>query len=507
MLNRNAIKVLILLCLFLLLSFAIGFFLYMEKQYCMGVPLISESDIQQYDNVSSLDVSYLRMNNEEVAIDIAQNTIYISQSSNMLSHYSLLQGTLETTNPSQSLFFVNNAVLEDVSSAVCNGTPLSLLILERESYMLVNVVITTLPVLNIEGVITPHQNENGRDIYSGKVTFWSGNDPFAESYSTKSSSLQWHIRGASSSVLPKKPYKLSLKDSDGNNTDENFLGLGEEDDWILNPMNIDDTKVREKFAMDFWNQYLSQNQAQNRMSNGEYVEVVINKEYQGLYLLQRRVDNKYLKIDRNQDILMKGRNLWTPASLGEGYGIVYSPYNLEETYQFLELVLSSDNQNVIDNTEFIKTEVFINFISAPDNSGYKNMFYLLQKEEDHFEMSFIPWDTDMSMGIIWTDKFVYDYTVSVQQNVKRQEHNFMLQNQPELNDTIAKYWIEMREHIYTEENIQILLNENIATISNSGAYLRDLQKWGTRYGGADTHEALRAWCKERLDIMDSLYDN
>ena len=506
MLVRRNHKAIVFLCALLALVFAIGTFLFLERQYCMDVPLIQESDIQAYTVVSTIDISQLRMNGEKIAADVAENTVYISQPSNKLFHHSSLQGKLESVNPAHSLFFVKNAALEDIASAVQNGTALSLLIVDDHTCQLVNVVITTLPVIRIDGAVT-HQNEDGRDVLSGMVTLWAGFDPSTEVYSTTTSHLQWHVRGASSSGLPKKPFKLSLKDRDGNNADEEFLGLGADDDWILNPMSFDDTKVREKFAMDFWNQYLSQDRAQNRMSLGEYVELVINNEYQGLYLLQRRIDQKYLQIDLDHDILLKGRNTWTPSNLYEGYEIIHSPYSQEKTYQILESVLSAHDQNAIDRTEFIKTEVFLNFISAPDNAGYKNMFYSVQQEDGRFIMRFIPWDTDMSMGVTWTNGFVYDYTKSVETYITRMERNNLTQDHIALNEMVASYWKQVRKQIYTEENIKQLLTENITIINNAGAYLRDMQKWGTRYDETDTHDALFAWLADRLTVLDSQYAN
>lgn len=504
MLVRRNHKAIVFLCALLVLVFTIGTFLFLERQYCMDVPLIQESDIQAYTVVSTIDISQLRMNGEKIAADVAENTVYISQSSDKLLHYSYLQGKLESVNPAHSLFFVKNAALEDITSAVQSGTTLSLLIVDDDTCQLVNVVITTLPVLKIDGAIT-HQNEEGRDVLSGMVTLWAGFDPSTGAYSTKTNHLQWHVRGNASSGFQKKPFKLSLKDRDGNNANDEFLGLGSDDDWILNPMNYDDTKIREKFAMDLWNQYLSQGLAQNRMSTGEYVELIINNDYQGLYLLQRRIDQKYLQIDLNHDILFKGGNTWSPSSLQEGYEIIYSPYSQEKTYQILEAVLSAHEQNAIDTNASIKIKVFLNFISALDNSGYKNMFYLIQQEGDHFIMSFIPWDTDMSMGVTWTNGFVYDYTKSVESYITCIGQHNVTKDHLQLNDMVASYWKQMRKQIYTEENFRELLTESIATINNSGAYLRDMQKWGTRYGEADTQDALFAWLADRLTVVDSQY--
>ena len=71
--------------------------------------------------------------------------------------------------------------------------------------------------------------------------------------------------------------------------------MGSDDDWILNPMSLDDFKVKENLLMTLWNELAQENDWDVRMSTGNYCEIVMNGRYRGLYLLQRRIDRKYLK--------------------------------------------------------------------------------------------------------------------------------------------------------------------------------------------------------------------
>ena len=41
------------------------------------------------------------------------------------------------------------------------------------------------------------------------------------------------------------------------------------------------------------------------------------------------------------------------------------------------------------------------------------MFYALRWENGHYALYFVPWDTDMSMGIKWNEGFLYDYEVTM----------------------------------------------------------------------------------------------
>ena len=68
-------------------------------------------------------------------------------------------------------------------------------------------------------------------------------------------------------------------------------------------MALDDFKVKEQFAMKLWNRLAEQSPWDYPMSSGAYCEVVLNGHYQGLYLLQRRVDRKYLGLSDGQILL------------------------------------------------------------------------------------------------------------------------------------------------------------------------------------------------------------
>jgi hypothetical protein len=92
------------------------------------------------------------------------------------------------------------------------------------------------------------------------------------------------IRGSSSQMLPKKAYGLTTRMADNvSNNNVSLLGMPSENDWILNGLAFDPSLIRD---------YLSYNLARamgNYASRTVYVEVVINGEYKGLYVLQEKI--------------------------------------------------------------------------------------------------------------------------------------------------------------------------------------------------------------------------
>lgn len=218
-----------------------------------------------------------------------------------------------------------------------------------------------MPVLSLTGTDVGI-NEEGQEIFEGKVTLFSGFDPTFDDLSVQSSTAQWHVRGASSAryIFEKKSYKINLKDENGNNNDLNFLGMGSDDDWIINSMVMDDTKLREKFFMDFWNSFLEFKNINYRMSCGEYAEIIINGKYQGLYLIQRRVDEKYLDLDE-EDILIKGSNVYVVD--GDYIYAVYeiklvsSPFDLEKSENIFFRILDYQDGGEIAQDDFISKPI------------------------------------------------------------------------------------------------------------------------------------------------------
>lgn len=501
--NQKQIKLAIFVCLLLTAAVVTGLLLYRDHQSCMNIPLIKEEALSGYTEDPAMDISSLLFHGEKAAVDLESGTIYISQPSDKLLHHSQLIGTLESTESAYSLYFMNNSAMQDIPKAVRSGEPLLLAVVNASCFRTVNVVITTLPVLRIEETLPP-LSQDGQDIMTGDFILWGGSSPSAKDYRTVSGTTQWHVRGSTSSLMPKKSWKLSLKDANGDNKNQELLGLSSDDDWILNAMSLDDTRVRDKFTQDLWNQCLINTTEEYPMSQGHYVELIINDTYHGLYLLMRRVDAKYLKLDQQKDILLKGTS-WLATNVQEGFEILSSPYTEEETYHLVENTLAHTGDSSICLESFIKTNLLINLCSAPDNAGYKNMFYVLHPSENGCSLYFIPWDMDMTMGLIWDTFYSYDYSISVNQIISRKEYNLVLARHPQLDEIMAARWQEYRAAIFSEENLEKLLTNNMDTICNSGAFDRDMQKWGCLYAGEDTHSALLQWCMERLSMLDAYY--
>lgn len=91
------------------------------------------------------------------------------------------------------------------------------------------------------------------------------------------------IRGQSSQQFPMKSYSIELRNSSGNSIDRSLFGLPAESDWVLYAPYNEKTLMRNFLA------YTISREMGHWAPNCRYVEVVINGEYKGIYVLIEKI--------------------------------------------------------------------------------------------------------------------------------------------------------------------------------------------------------------------------
>ena len=99
------------------------------------------------------------------------------------------------------------------------------------------------------------------------------------------------IRGWYSSSLPQKPYGFETRDSEGNNLNVPILGMPEENDWILTANYNDKTFLRNFLAFELFRKM------GHYAPRTLFCEVVLNGEYQGIYLLGEKIKQDKNRVD------------------------------------------------------------------------------------------------------------------------------------------------------------------------------------------------------------------
>ncbi|MCX6254775.1 MAG: CotH kinase family protein [Bacteroidia bacterium] len=99
------------------------------------------------------------------------------------------------------------------------------------------------------------------------------------------------IRGFYSASLPQKPYGFETRDISGNNLNVSLLGMPPENDWVLLANYNDKTFLRNVLAFDIFRKM------GNYATRSRFCEVVVNNEYQGIYLLGEKIKQDKGRVD------------------------------------------------------------------------------------------------------------------------------------------------------------------------------------------------------------------
>jgi hypothetical protein len=155
-------------------------------------------------------------------------------------------------------------------------------------------------------------------------------------YNNYNGKIAIEVRGSTSQQYPKKSYGFETQDALGLNNNVPLLGLPIENDWILYGPYPDKTLIRDVMTFDIFQKM------GHYASNWRYCELMINGQYQGLYILLERIKRDNNRVDVAQldaddlagDSLTGGYIVKVDKLTGEvGYSWT-SNYNNEVVFQF-----------------------------------------------------------------------------------------------------------------------------------------------------------------------------
>ena len=467
-----------------------------EEGTCLGLPILA-ADTPVSAGLLPPQILY---QGEPAPLDTKTGTLYISVPLPPGSQPHEPDGVLAAADNGWALAFAPDPAFADLPKAAANGHAFRLLASGRDGTASLRVIFTPLPVVCMD-------TTDGSD-YGDPYAEHSGSVRVFEpaSVSPERSFARWHRRGMTTRLFKKGSWKLSLTNSFGKSLNRSFAGLGSDDDWILNSMGMDDLKLREKLVMELWNGM--QTEHGMRMSSGEYAEVVLDGEYMGLYLLQRRVDVKYLGLEKSRDIVLKGGNyVGAMRSVQDAFSIKDSPLPEDKTYALAENFFSMDDLSALDAASFVDMEVFVLFAALYDNLSFRNAYYVLSPGEGGYQIRMLPWDTDLAFGLRYVEGRGYvlldDHETALPFEHRR-EYEAMKALLPDLDARIAARWQALRKSTLSDKNIFTSLVGIMDQITLSGAFARDRALWGTRYGEDDTFDALEACIRNRLSQLDAM---
>lgn len=140
-----------------------------------------------------------------------------------------------------------------------------------------------LPVLNIESKESVNKIEKNQNVsMAGEYVITSSNGKTVNSGKVK----KMHIRGNTALLQPKKSYLVKLDE------EENLLNMGKSNKWILLSNACDESNLRNKIVYDS-----AMKIGLNNSPKTSYVDLYINGEYKGIYLLAEKIAVEKNRID------------------------------------------------------------------------------------------------------------------------------------------------------------------------------------------------------------------
>ena len=428
-------------------------------------------------------------------------------------------------------------------SSIAENEQIPFIVYSETEYQKLNLVITTLPLVEIELNKKPGDPDVPIQPVEtlGKITVIDNQNRTSVLNRYFTSDIEIHRRGGSSRFYPQNSYRLSLLDeSPGSNTRKNYsslLGMDWDDDWILYAPFNDPEKVRNVLSTNLWWEWGATNNAFG-MKNGsqaEFVELFIDGRYWGIYALTKPITAKSLNLKsdpdptkseyyyrtfswvetthemfvnssenevgryelRYPDIAAPGYENWAP--LDRLTQVMQADYDLFSE----EIFTLADEQNSIDIWLFVTT------VLGFDNGG-KNLNFIAKRNGDDYIFYFSPWDLDQTWGMIYTDDPPLLTAVD-----RYPDDDFMLRmicnrfidhKSEEIINKIQSRYDEIRATFLSNDQMEQLLSGYEENIFGSGAYLRNQERW-SEAAYADNMSDFKNFVFQRLDYMDGYIES
>jgi hypothetical protein len=347
---------------------------------------------------------------------------------------------------------------------------------------------------------------------------------FIESY------CKFHVRGNVSSTLDKKSYKLALCDASGEQVKHNLLDMREDDDWNLNPLYTDTSKIREKLGYAAWEMICKAEKAPFNSSAISYTEVLFNNEYWGLYGLQIPIDRKLFNMDGDDTAftfktyvcpteekfmqsLHSAQIAGAEQKVGLENGTTQDGWKAFEQYlrvfyweRDADISLKQIGE-LIDVDSFLAYHLAIQLLGAGDNI-MKNIHLLNYAEPGKpYSQYKSLWDINFSFGDAFVDGLALytDTLVSVDQLMHDTDYQYLQALAPgEISRRTVEKWKMYRDAGVDPETLCGLADAYMQEIQSSGAMARDTARWPESNNDQNAQE-VKDWIVGRFAFLDAYY--
>ncbi len=480
--------------------------------------------------VLSAQLKNFKINGASCAYDSTQNTFY----------YPVAAGT-ELTSFTISFDTVTTKAVYLDDRKVLNGSNVSYT-LKADQEIVVKAVNSINLATNYHMIITglPMVTINtgaaiGDERITGAFKLVNPNYQAQKSQLEISANTSVSVRGATSRFYPKKSYSVHLVDASGNDIDKSLLGLRDDNNWILDAMYVDQSRMRNRLATDIWNSFnnvphiASEPDALNG-TRGYMAEVFVNYKYMGVYCLTEKLDRKQLKIKKQYGNMYKA-NDWTNET--DFYGL--SPFNnasatwvgweleypeLGDTpapnwgylYDEISFILNSTDdefinqvKNKVDINNMVDYFIFMNITRATDNQN-KNTFFSFYDSRVANKFFYSVWDLDGSIGGYATGGRAPNSIIGYGNNnlfarlVKLNPANFK--------GLVKTRWQQLKTDQLGKSKVSERIEAYRKVLGSTKAFARERVLWGNIPQDLNSEASfISDWYSAQVDLVDDYISN
>ena len=215
-----------------------------------------------------------------------------------------------------------------------------------------------------------------------------------------------HVRGRSSADFPKQQFKVELGTSEVSEPAD-LLGLGRESDWVLNGMWIDRALFRNKLAYDLFRRLGGET---DWAPESAYVELTLDGDYLGIYLLTETVDHDASRLDFGDDDGTGSQFIVSADEEGFYSSVQYAGWAIDYPGSDTPIVKHGVESRIGAWEDLVNgagdpfTEMdldsFVRFVLVEEFVKNNDGFFLSHRVYTHDDgfLHMVPWDVDLSLG-------------------------------------------------------------------------------------------------------------
>ena len=405
-----------------------------------------------------------------------------------------------------SLMFSDDYTYDWCADAIRDGYAYQVMAYNDTHFGYFEIVFTGLPQIQIH---TGGQELSTEDSPAHVSVCAYGEEPL-------DSTARIHLRGASTLLFEKQSYKVEFtreRDGAAKKISLNVPGFGLANDVALLPCWHDDTKMRDKLNWDLWAELAADDEPFGARRT-QYVEVFKDNEYFGLYVMIEPVDVKEELLLAGEESLMtdsvyrtaalnfsRDREYYTHPHRGNaGYELYYVPQSVQGVEgkfaglePYIELTKIQDDeefsrraQELIDVDSMLRHVLLMQGGAIADN--FFNNMYIWAHPDQNGGMTyrFSLWDLDMSWGFE-KDEIGEEYERWLFFPVADRMLNL---DAGGIRRKAYEMWRQMRLSIFSEEKLEERINQYTFELGESGALMREAERWGKDMYYPDGYELI-----------------